>query len=146
MQRLESVKGYVLFIVHVLNLKKPKTESTIFQDCKASSSYWSIGGWKPFHQKGRKTKAKQVFQYLESPQKEFTTPLPQNALIILHVVSAQYRNADRQFINQKHCRKLRMPKLQENFTIVAIVCHRYKRLAVLQNVHAIILLGAKEDV
>ena len=39
-----------------------------------------------------------------------------------------------------------MPKLQENFTIVAIVCHRYKRLAVLQNVHAIILLGVKEDV
>ena len=39
-----------------------------------------------------------------------------------------------------------MPKLQEDFTIVAIVCHGYKRLAVLQNVHAIILLGTKEDV
>ena len=39
-----------------------------------------------------------------------------------------------------------MPKLQENFTIVAIVCHRYKRLAVLQNVNAIILLWASEDV
>ena len=39
-----------------------------------------------------------------------------------------------------------MPKLQENFTIVAIVCYPYKRLAVLQNVHAIILLWASEDV
>ena len=27
-----------------------------------------------------------------------------------------------------------MPKLQENFTTVAIVCHRYERLAVLQNI------------
>ena len=35
---------------------------------------------------------------------------------------------------------LRMPKLQETFTTVAIVCHRYERLAVLQNVFAIILL------
>ena len=29
---------------------------------------------------------------------------------------------------------LRMPKLQEIFTTVAIVCHRYEKLAVLQNV------------
>ena len=35
---------------------------------------------------------------------------------------------------------LRMPKLQEIFTTVAIVCHRYERLDVLQNVFAIILL------
>ena len=35
---------------------------------------------------------------------------------------------------------LRMSKLQEIFTTVAIVCHRYARLAVLQNVVAIILL------
>ena len=35
---------------------------------------------------------------------------------------------------------LRMSKLQEIFTTVAIVCHRYKTLAVLQNVFAIILL------
>ena len=35
---------------------------------------------------------------------------------------------------------LRMPKLQEIFTSVAIVCHCYERLAVLQNVFAIILL------
>ena len=35
---------------------------------------------------------------------------------------------------------LRMPKLQEIFTAVAIVWHRYERLAVLQNVFAIILL------
>ena len=35
---------------------------------------------------------------------------------------------------------LTMPKLQEIFTTVAIVCLRYERLAVLQNVFAIILL------
>ena len=35
-----------------------------------------------------------------------------------------------------------MPKLQET----SIVCHRYKRLAVFQNVYAIILLLAREDV
>ena len=35
---------------------------------------------------------------------------------------------------------LGMPKLQEIFTTVAIVCHRYEGLAVLQNVFAIILL------
>ena len=33
---------------------------------------------------------------------------------------------------------LRMPKLQETFTTVAIVCYRYERLAVLQNAFAII--------
>ena len=36
-----------------------------------------------------------------------------------------------------------MPKLQEIFTTVAKVYHRYGRLAVLQNVFAIILQGAK---
>ena len=36
-----------------------------------------------------------------------------------------------------------MLKLQEIFTTVAKVCHRYGRLAVLQNVFAIILHGAK---
>ena len=41
--------------------------------------------------------------------------------------------------------KLR-PKLQEIFTAVAIVCHHYERLAVLQNVFAIILLLASEGV
>ena len=35
---------------------------------------------------------------------------------------------------------LTMPKRQEIFTKVAIVCLRYERLAVLQNVSAIILL------
>ena len=35
---------------------------------------------------------------------------------------------------------LRMPKLQEIFITVAIVCHRYERLAVLQIVFATILL------
>ena len=35
---------------------------------------------------------------------------------------------------------LRMPKLQEIFTTVAIVCHCYERLAVLKNVFTIILL------
>ena len=35
---------------------------------------------------------------------------------------------------------LRMSKLQEIFTTVAIVFHRYERLAVLQNVVSIILL------
>ena len=39
-----------------------------------------------------------------------------------------------------------MPKLQEIFTTVAIVCLRYERLAVLQNVFAIILLWARKDV
>ena len=43
---------------------------------------------------------------------------------------------------------LRKPKLQEIFTTVAIVCHRYERLAVLQNVFAIIniLLRARKSV
>ena len=41
---------------------------------------------------------------------------------------------------------LRMPKVQEIFTTVAIVCHRYERLAVSQNVFAIILLLARKDV
>ena len=40
---------------------------------------------------------------------------------------------------------LRMPELQEIFTTVAFVCH-YERLAVLQNVFAIILLWTKKDV
>ena len=35
---------------------------------------------------------------------------------------------------------VRMPKLQEIFTTAAIVFHCYERLAVLQNVFAIILL------
>ena len=35
---------------------------------------------------------------------------------------------------------VRMPKLQEIFTTAATVFHRYERLAVLQNVFAIILL------
>ena len=34
----------------------------------------------------------------------------------------------------------RMPKLQEIFTTAAIVFHRYEKLAVLQNVFAIILI------
>ena len=88
MQSLESVKGYVLFIVHVLNRKKPKTQSTIFRDCKASTSlleHWRV---ETFPLKGRKTKEKQVSQYLKSPQEEFTTPLLQDALITLHVASA----------------------------------------------------------
>ena len=41
---------------------------------------------------------------------------------------------------------LRMPKLQEIFTSVAIVCHRYERLTVLQNVFAIILLWESQDI
>ena len=40
---------------------------------------------------------------------------------------------------------LRMPKLQEIFTTVAIVCHRYESLVVLQNIFAIILLWARKD-
>ena len=36
--------------------------------------------------------------------------------------------------------------MQENFTTVAIVCHRYERLAVLQNVSTFILLWASKDV
>ena len=38
-----------------------------------------------------------------------------------------------------------MPKLQEIFTTVAIVCLRYEKLAVLRNVFAIILLRARKD-
>ena len=41
---------------------------------------------------------------------------------------------------------LRMPKIQEIFTTVAIVCHPYERLAFLQNVFAIILLWVRKDV
>ena len=41
---------------------------------------------------------------------------------------------------------VRMPKLQEIFTTAAIVFHRYERLAVLQNVFAIILLWARKDI
>ena len=41
---------------------------------------------------------------------------------------------------------LRMPKLQEIFTTVAIVCHCYERLAVLKNVFTIILLWARKYV
>ena len=37
-------------------------------------------------------------------------------------------------------------KLQEIFTTVAIVRHRYERLAVLQNVFAIILLCARKHI
>ena len=40
---------------------------------------------------------------------------------------------------------LGMPKLQEIFTTVSIVCHRYERLGVLQNIFAIILLWARKD-
>ena len=39
-----------------------------------------------------------------------------------------------------------MPKLQEIFTTVAIMCHPYERLAFLRNVFAIILLLARKDV
>ena len=39
-----------------------------------------------------------------------------------------------------------MPKLQEIFTLLHNSCHRYERLAVLQNVFAIILLSARKDV
>ena len=39
---------------------------------------------------------------------------------------------------------LGMPRLQEIFTAVAIVCHLYERLAVLQNVFAIILPCARK--
>ena len=41
---------------------------------------------------------------------------------------------------------LKMPELEEISTTVAIVCYRYERLAVLQNVFAIILLWASESV
>ena len=35
---------------------------------------------------------------------------------------------------------LKSPKLQEIFTTVAIVCHRYEGLAVFRNIFAIVLL------
>ena len=37
-------------------------------------------------------------------------------------------------------------KLQEIFITVTTVCHRYERLAILQNIFAIILLCARKDV
>ena len=40
----------------------------------------------------------------------------------------------------------RMPKLQEIVTTAAILFHRYERIAVLQNVFAIIPLWARKDV
>ena len=49
----------------------------------------------------------------------------------------KWRNGDKQVLDN-----LRVPKLQEIFTTVAIVCHRYERLPVLQNVFAIILFFA----
>ena len=51
----------------------------------------------------------------------------------------KWRNGD-----QKSFDYLTMPKL-EIFTTVAIVCLRYERLAVLQNVFAIILLWARKE-
>ena len=53
----------------------------------------------------------------------------------------KWRNGDKKVLDN-----LRMPKRQEIFTTVAIVCHRYERLAVLQNFFAIILLLASEGV
>ena len=53
----------------------------------------------------------------------------------------KWRNGDRKVLDN-----LRMPKLQEIFTTVAIVCHRYQRLAVLRNFFAIILLLARKGV
>ena len=53
----------------------------------------------------------------------------------------KWRNGDRKVLDN-----LRMPKLQEIFTTVAIVCHRYQRLAILRNFFAIILLLARKGV
>ena len=39
-----------------------------------------------------------------------------------------------------------MREQQEIFTAVSIVCHRYERLAALQNVFAIILIWTRKDV
>ena len=39
----------------------------------------------------------------------------------------------------------RMSKLQVIFATVAIVCHRYQRLVVLQNVFVFILLRVRKD-
>ena len=51
----------------------------------------------------------------------------------------KWRNGDKKVLHN-----LRMPKLQEIFTTAAIVCHRYERLAALQNFFAIIFLLASE--
>ena len=53
----------------------------------------------------------------------------------------KWRNGDKKVLDN-----LGVPKLQEIFTTVAIVCHRYERLSVLQNFFAIILLFASEGV
>ena len=53
----------------------------------------------------------------------------------------KWRNGDKKVLDN-----FRMSKLQEIFTTVAIVCHRYERLVVLQNFFAIILLLASEGV
>ena len=56
------------------------------------------------------------------------------------LAGAIYKKKNGETETKKAIDYLTMPKLQEIFTTVAIVCLRYKRLAVLQNVFAIILL------
>ena len=53
----------------------------------------------------------------------------------------KWRNGDKKVLDN-----LGVPKLQETFTTVAIVCRRYERLSVLQNFFAILLLFASEGV
>ena len=56
------------------------------------------------------------------------------------LAGAIYKEKNGETETKKAFDYLTMPKLQEIFTTVAIVCLRYERLAVLQNVFAIILL------
>ena len=62
------------------------------------------------------------------------------------VAGAIFKEENGELETKRVLDNLRMPKLQEIFTTVAIVCHRYERLAVLQNFFAIILLLASEGV
>ena len=73
----------------------------------------------------------------------------------LKQAKASKKNVSRNYLQRRKMEKmrrtdllfnLRMPKLQEIFTTVAIVCHHYERFAVLPNVFAIILLWARKDV
>ena len=60
------------------------------------------------------------------------------------VVFTKKKNGERE--TKRALDYLRMPKLQEILITVAIVCHRYERLAVLQIVFATILLWARKNV
>ena len=62
-----------------------------------------------------------------------------------NLAKAIYKEKNGEKERKRALYNLRMPKIQEIFTTVAIVCHPYERLAFLQNVFAIILLWVRKD-